>query len=190
MDRPELTEIRDSQVFRDYYYLLSELKNYCKYNSLPTSGGKQEISDRIAHFIDTREILRPSTKRTQTKRTEKITLDSLIEPDIKCSDLHREFFKGVIGKQFTFKVAFQNWLKQNAGKTYEEAIEAYHAILKDAKDSPTVISKQFEYNTYIRAIHADNPGMNHKDAIACWNHKKSQPGHNKYERTDLAALRK
>ena len=190
MDRPDLHKIKDSQVFRNYYYLLSELKDYCKVTGLPASGGKQEISDRIAHYIDTGEVLPPSAKRAQTNRTDKITLDSVIEPNIKCSDLHRAFFMDAIGKQFTFKVAFQNWLKQNAGKTYRDAIEAYHAIMEDAKTNPTVISKQFEYNTYIRAIHADNPGMKPNDAIACWNYKKSQPGHNKYERADLAAIQK
>lgn len=188
MDRPELNEIRSSQVFYSYYYLLSELKDYCKTNHLPVSGGKQEISSRIAHFIDTGGILPPLPRPGQTTRTEEITLDSIIEPDIKCSDLHRRFFTAAVGKQFTFHVTFQNWLKQNSGKTYREAVEAYYIILADAKNKPTVIAKQFEYNTYIRAFHADNPGMKLKDAITCWKYKKSRPGHNKYESTDLAAL--
>ncbi len=188
MNRPELKEINDSQVFCSYYYLLSELKDYCKANGLSSSGGKQEISRRIAHFIDTGEILPPAVRHAQTKRTEEITSDSIIEPDIKCSELHRKFFTENIGKQFTFNVAFQKWLKQNSGKTYSEAIAAYHTILEDARTKPTVISKQFEYNTYIRAFHADNPGMKLTDAITCWKYKKSQPGHNRYEYTDLAAL--
>lgn len=186
--RPELNAIHSGEVLRNYYYLLAELKDYCKDNGLPTSGGKQEITDRIAHFMDTGEVLRPTPKRGQTTRTEAITPGSIIEPNIKCSDLHRAFFKDAIDKKFTFNVAFQNWLKQNAGKTYSEAVEAYHAILEDAKNNPTVISKQFEYNTYMRDFHADNPGMTFKDAIACWKYKKGLPGHNRYEKEDLGAL--
>jgi len=34
------------------------------------------------------------------------------------------FFKGKIGKTFSFNVQFQKWLKANAGKTYGAAIEA------------------------------------------------------------------
>jgi hypothetical protein len=188
MNRPELNEIRDSRVFGSYYYLLSELRDYCKANHLPLSGGKQEISKRIAHYMDTGEVLAPVPKPAQTRRTEEITPESIIEPDIRCSVLHRRFFTETIGRQFTFQVAFQNWLKENSGKTYGEAVDAYYAILEEAKNKPTVISGQFEYNTYIRAFHADNPGGNLKDAITCWKYKKSRPGHNRYERTDLTAL--
>lgn len=188
--RPELNEIYSSEVLRNYYYLLAELKDYCKENGLPTSGGKQEITDRIAHFMDTGEVLRPTPKCGQATRKEPITPDSLIEPNIKCSDLHRAFFKDAIGKKFTFNVAFQNWLKQNVGKTYREATRAYQTILEDAKNNPTVISKQFEYNTYMRDFHAANPGMRFKDAIACWKYKKGLPGHNKYEKDDLTALKR
>lgn len=189
MSRPEINEIKNSKTFREYYYLLSELKDFCKDNGLPGSGGKQEITDRIAYFIDTGEVLRPKAKLTQKTRTDTLTPESIIEPNIKCSDLHRAFFKDAIGNKFTFNVAFQNWLKQNAGKTYADAINAYHDILKGAKDNPTVISKQFEYNSYIRAFHTDNPGMKLKDAITCWKYKKSLPGHNEYEKEDLSALK-
>lgn len=44
---------------------------------------------------------------------------------------------------------FQNWLKSNAGKTYEDAINAYYQILADKKKGKIRIDKQFEYNTYI-----------------------------------------
>lgn len=187
--RPEISEISNSEVFRSYYYLLAELKDYCKKNSLPTSGGKQEITDRIAHFMDTGEIIKPVAKKGQTTRTEPIALDSTIESNIKCSEIHRSFFKDIVGKEFTFNVAFQNWLKENAGKTYRDAVDAYFSIREDMKKEPTVISKQFEYNTYIRAFHADNPGMKLQDAIDCWKYKKALPGHNKYEKEDLIALK-
>ena len=111
-----------------------------------------------------------------------------IEANIVCSEKHRTFFREKIGKSFSFNVAFQKWLKSNAGKTYADAITAYYQILAEKKNSKTVIDKQFEYNTYIRDFFADNQGKSLDDAIKCWKYKKSLEGHNRYERSDLIAL--
>jgi len=111
-----------------------------------------------------------------------------IEDNFVCSEHHRAFFKDRIGKKFTFNVAFQKWLKSNAGKAYGEAIEAYSKILSDKKKGETTIDKQFEYNTYIRDFFADNVGKSLDDAIKCWKYKKAIQGHNKYEKNDLIAL--
>ena len=90
----------------------------------------------------------------------------------------------------TFNVAFQKWLKNNAGKSYREAITAYYQILKEKKKGKTTIDRQFEYNTYIRDFFADNKGKSLEDAIKCWKYKMKLQGHNRYDRADLVALTK
>ena len=93
-----------------------------------------------------------------------------------------------IGKSFSFNVLFQKWLKTNAGKTYKDAINAYYEILNTKKKTNTPIDKQFEYNTYIRDFFKENHNKTWADAIICWKYKKSLPGHNRYEPSDLKAL--
>ena len=61
-----------------------------------------------------------------------ITEDTIIEPDIVCSEKHRAFFIEKINISFSFKVMFPKWLKSNAGKTYEDTINAYYQILEEA----------------------------------------------------------
>lgn len=56
------------------------------------------------------------------------------------------------------------------------------------KKGTTTIDRQFEYNTYIRDFFADNQDKSLEDAIKCWKYKKLLQGHNRYERSDLAAL--
>lgn len=119
-----------------------------------------------------------------------ITEATEIEADIVCSEKHRAFFKERIGKSFSFNVAFQKWLKSNAGKTYRDAIKAYYEILEEKKKGKTTIDKQFEYNTYIRVFFSNNKGKTLEEAIVCWKYKKSLQGHNRYEKSDLAALKK
>ncbi|MDE7177778.1 MAG: SAP domain-containing protein [Lachnospiraceae bacterium] len=187
-DRPVLDRNLDSKTFRDYYYLKEELVNFCRENGIPVSGGKIEISDRIAYFLDTGKILSASTARKKTTAITTISPDTKIEANFVCSERHRAFFKEHIGCGFSFNVAFQKWLKNNTGKTYKEAIAAYHQILEDKKKEKTKIDKQFEYNTYIRDFFADNKGRSLEEAIKCWKYKKRLQGHNRYERTDLVAI--
>lgn len=190
IDRPILDKNLDSKTFREFYYLKEELVDFCRKYGLPTSGGKLEITERIAHFLDTGEIF--SAKRVQKKAQTitDITEETPIESDFVCSEKHRKFFKEHIGNSFSFNVAFQKWLKSNSGKTYADAIDAYYQILEDKKKGKTKIDKQFEYNTYIRDFFADNQGISLDEAIKCWKYKKQLQGHNRYEKTDLVALEK
>lgn len=187
-ERPELTRQLDGQTFRSYYYLKEELVRFLRDNHLPTSGGKLELTERIAAYLDGGEVLPASARRPAALRVGQLSEGMPIEANFVCSEKHRAFFRERIGKSFSFNVAFQKWLKTNTGKTYGDAIEAYHRILAEKKQSKTTIDKQFEYNTYIRAFFEDNPGRSLTEAIACWNHKKSLQGHHRYERSDLAAL--
>jgi len=187
-DRPELTTELKRKEFLEYYFLKEELVCFCRENGLPASGGKAELTERIAYFLDTGKVLAAKTVRTQKHKISTITRDSTIESDFVCSELHRAFFKREIGESFSFNVAFQKWLKSNAGKTYADAIAAYNEIKNTKKPGKKDIDKQFEYNTYVRDFFDDNKGASLADAIKCWKYKKSIKGHNKYERTDLKAL--
>ena len=187
-ERPELNIELDAATFRSFYYLKQELADFCRENRLPTSGSKAELTDRIAFFLDTGSVLKPTAKRKTAINIGTLTEDTVIEPNIVCSEKHRMFFCEKIGKSFSFNVPFQKWLKTNAGKTYGDAIRAYDRILEEKKQTKTEIGGQFEYNTYIRDFFADNPGKSLHDAILCWNYKKGLPGHHWYEQSDLCAL--
>ena len=187
-ERPELNKKLDTATFRSFYYLKQELADFCKENGLPTSGSKIELTDRIAYFLDTGNVLKSSAERKTAAIIGTLTEGTVIEPNIVCSEKHRAFFSEKIGKSFSFNVPFQKWLKANAGKTYGDAIRAYYRILEEKKQTKTKIGGQFEYNTYIRDFFADNPGKSLHDAIVCWNYKKGLPGHHRYEQSDLCAL--
>ena len=188
MKRPELTKNLDSHTFQKYYYLKEELIAFCRSQNLSTNGSKLEITDRIILYLDTGIHQTPVTKKKTIKIHEDITLDTIIEKNFVCSQKHRAFFQQHIGPSFSFHVAFQNWLKTNAGKTYRDAIDAYHQLLAVKKQQKTSIDPQFEYNTYIREFFANNKDKTLEDAILCWKYKKTLPGHHHYEDEDLHIL--
>lgn len=187
-DRPDLSRNMDSKTFRDFYYLKQELEDFCRKNGLPVSGGKIELTDRIAYFLETGGIRAASTVKKKAANVSDIHEGTRIESDFVCTERHRAFFKSQIGKSFSFNVVFQKWLKNNAGRTYKEAVAAYYQILEDKKKRKSKIEKQFEYNTYIRDFFTYNPGKSLEDAIRCWKYKKSLQGHNRYEPSDFIAV--
>ncbi|EOH72424.1 MULTISPECIES: DUF6434 domain-containing protein [Enterococcus] len=184
-NRPKLQAGLAPEVFSEYYYLKVELQDFCQEQGLAKPGSKADLNQRITHYLRTGERLASKSSEKKVFREEYLTLDSLIEQGIVFSEKHRAFFKSELGDTFVFKVAFQNWLKENAGKTYREAIAIYPEI---AARKPKKIDSQFEYNTYIRDFFADNRGRSLQEAIACWKHKKALPGSNKYHVQDLSAL--
>ncbi|MBR4495420.1 MAG: SAP domain-containing protein [Clostridiales bacterium] len=184
-ERPKLDKNLSGAAFRAWYWLKDELVEFLRENGLPVTGGKTELTDRIADFLDTGNVNAPKrTRRTSKKSAGDITPDTVIEENFVCSEKHRAFFKTQLGESFTFNVKFQKWLKSNAGKTYRDAVEAYKEIKKD-KGGRKTIDSQFEYNTYIRDFFEHNPGHPLEEAIRCWKYKKSQPGSHKYEDSDL-----
>lgn len=187
-ERPSLDIKLDSKTFKEYYYLKEELIDFCRKNNLQTTGGKLELTERIAKFLDTGERTYETHNARKTAIIDEITLDTIIEENFVCSEKHRAFYKEQIGNSFSFNVVFQKWLKSNAGKTYQDSIIAYHQILEDKKKNKTTIDKQFEYNTYIRDFFNDNKDKSLEQAIKCWKYKKSLKGHNQYEKDDFKIL--
>ena len=111
--RPTLNKHLTSQLFREYYFLKEELVTFCKNEGLSASGGKIELTDRIAYFLDTGEKKKPeSKKKTRAIEIGTITEESIIEDNFVCSEKHRAFFKKKIGDSFSFIVVFQKWFKR------------------------------------------------------------------------------
>ena len=186
--RPELGRNLSAETFKEFYYLKSELVEFCKENKLQTGGGKIELTERVFNFLKTGEKVTRGSIRKKNKKLDELTLNSLIEKDMGYGENIRAFYELHLGKNFKFCVPFQRWLKGNVGKTFQDSIEAYKEIIKNKDKTEKVIDRQFEYNTYIRDFFKDNKNKTLKQAICCWKYKKSIKGSNKYERSDLCVL--
>ncbi len=184
----DLTKDLKPEEFKDYYFLKEDLKDFCRKEGLNVSGSKQELEERIIHYLSTgEELVKPKIPQSKNESVSEITLDSRLGENFRCSEDKRKFFENEIGPGFKFKVKFQKWLKSNPDKTYRDAIDAYHEI-QNSKEK-TKIDKQFQYNQYIRDFFESNEDKSLDDAIKCWKYKKSLKGHNRYEESDLEILK-
>ena len=78
----------------------------------------------------------PAKKNSRVKKTRQVptSLDDVIVPNVVCSQDLRPFFEQYLGSGFHFKVEFQSWLRENAGKTYRDAVEAYKALERPSRN--------------------------------------------------------
>lgn len=187
-ERPNLDINLSSQKFRQYYYLKEECVEFCRKYGLQTTGSKLELIERIAEFLDTGKRSCTQHKKKKISTFRMITLDTVIDENMVCSETLRAFYKEQIGDTFTFIVPFQKWLKENPGKTVQDSILAYYQLLDEKKKNKVSIDQQFEYNTYIRDFFHNNKDKTFQQAIQCWKYKKSLKGNHQYEKDDLKAL--
>lgn len=183
--RPDLTNNISVQSFKDFYWLKEELQSFCKDNGISISGSKIEISNRIELFLQTGEIKKPlKNPRSNTNPQGKLSLDTVITENHRCSQDVRAFFKIVISPKFHFSTYIQNYIKNNIGKTYRDVVDAWIEEEERKKDPSykKKIAPQFEYNQFTRDFFADpkNHGKSREQAIAAWNNIKKLPGSNKY----------
>ena len=188
--RPKLNSKIDVKDFLNFYWLKQELFSFCKIHNIPTSGSKDDLTQRIYGYLKTGKIIISSKKIVKLQKVDgPLSLDLKIPEGYKNDKKHRDFFKYEIGDHFKFNIPFMNWMKENSGKTYKEAILEWNIIIEGKKQGKkTEIPSQFQYNQYTRDFFKANPKAKRSDAIKCWKYKKSLPGHNRYEISDLNVL--
>jgi len=167
--RPELDLGIDAQDFLVFYWLKSELVEFCRANGLSTVGSKGVLTERIAHFLRTGELLLPTTRPKLKSDGQVPTLETIITADYRSNQINRAFFEEVIGKRFHFSTAFQQFFKDHVGKTFGDAVAYWYKLEEQAKSGAKKdIAPQFEYNRFMRDYNEANRDAPHKDAVAAW----------------------
>ena len=87
-ERPDLNTNLDSRTFREYYYLKEELVDFCRKHNLQSTGGKLELTDRIAEFLDTGKRNYATHTKRKSPSVGEITLDTVMESNFVCSEKH------------------------------------------------------------------------------------------------------
>ena len=189
--KPNLTKDIKMEDFKNYYWLKGELESFCKKHGINSYGPKIELAERIEFFLLTGQIKEPQKKPKRNSNVKEqqtnLSLDTTITENHRCSQNVRAFFKTVIPK-FHFSTYIQNYFKENVGKTYQDAVNAWNEeeLRKKSPSYEKNIGPQFEYNQFVHDFFKDpkNKGKVRKDAIKEWNEIKVLPGQNKYKPKD------
>lgn len=170
--RPTLDLTLPAEEFRRWYWLKEELVAFCRQQHLPAAGAKDDIAERIAQFLATGAL--PPSAATSYQRASRtpttLTAETLIWPGFRCGQQARAFFVATIGPRFHFDQQMRDFVRDNPGRTLQDAIDAWHAAQTNPQQ--TTIAPQFEYNRHIREFFAQHPGATRAEAIAAWRTKR------------------
>ncbi|MDB4989862.1 MAG: cytoplasmic protein [Myxococcaceae bacterium] len=194
--RGALTRHTSVHDFREFYWLKSELQDFCREHGLSCAGGKCEIADRIEAFLagavrtvraerdEPRRIDSEEARRFNALTAPQFTMKTRIPRGFRCTQELRKFFARNVDPEFRFTVTLQNYIKEHPGISFEE-LAAYwrreSAARKDGSFRPSV-APQFEYNQFTRDFYADpaNRGKPRQDCLAAWRRVRDTRGDNKY----------
>ncbi len=171
--RPHLNPSLSSAEFSAWYWLKKELSDFCRTVGLPASGSKQEIAQRIALWLDGKNL--PSIQRCQRDVIPEVfELTTVVGTGWRLTRELRAFFENVCGKHFRFNGALREFFatQANAGKTLSDAVKVYQNSLLQ-KNATTIIAPQFEYNSHCREFFANHPGATRAEAMIAWRKKRS-----------------
>jgi hypothetical protein len=198
MERPHFNDIKTSEEFKRWYWLKDELIAICKAAKLPYDGGKFMLRDRIVYALDNAGAVAPAEKKVKSQShfnwaSANLTLETVITDNVSFGPNFRRFLTQHIGNQFVCHSDFMDWVKQNTGKTLQNAAIKWQE-LEDRKNDPYFKRDIAEHNMlaqYVRDFLADNEDKTFKDALKTWAIKKLLPMENgfvKYHKSDLGLI--
>ena len=176
MTRPTKIVGLSGADFAAYYWLKEDLLAFCRTNGIPTSGSKQQLTERIKLFLDTGEIAKPKRTSRSAKSAMPNTFnrETIIGENWRCNQDLRAFFEAEIGKSFHFNQFMRDFIKRDGiGQPLQAAIDGW-LLSKSEPKGNSDIAPQFEYNRHFRDYFANNPNATRAEAIAAWNKKKAQ----------------
>ncbi|MEM6464452.1 MAG: DUF6434 domain-containing protein [Pseudomonadota bacterium] len=183
--------------FERWYWPVASLQQFCEALGLPASGLKDELRKRVARRLEGEEAETTPRRRLAKSRfnwsSSSLTPETPITDNISFGPNVRGFFKRTIGSGFVCHGDFMAWVKANAGRTLNDAVEAWW-MLEARKDDPAFrreIAACNNYLQYLRDFRDANPALDIDQAKTCWDAKKIRPardGRVEYEVEDLRFL--
>jgi len=181
--RPAFESITNSQTFKQWYWLKTELVAICKQSGLPYAGAKATLMERIAYALDHQGAVQPNPKAAPKPASRfnwaKATLSpqTPITDNISFGPNFRRFMTQQIGPGFTCTSEFMAWVKAHPGHTLQAAIDHWHTLAARHQDPAfkRPIAPMNMYNQYMRDFLAHYPDKGPADARHFWLLKKLQP---------------
>lgn len=172
--RPPLSSELTGAELRRWYWLKTELISLARELGVRTTGGKQQLTTRLAAALDGAPPPdeRASRPGTAGALPEPLTLDTVLPPGQRCTQQLRRFLEDRIGPRFRFDAHMRAFVAEGSGRSLAQAVEHWHAT----RSAPTrPIEPQFEFNRFRRAWHAAHPDGDRESALAAWKAHRAAP---------------
>jgi hypothetical protein len=163
--RPRLSAKLSPSEFAAWYWLKSELAEYCRRQGLPSSGRKEILHQRIAALLSGAECEPAKPRQSgRSKMPSSFTLSTRIGPGWRCSRELGNFFRVYCGRGFHFNAAVRDYVHNRIGARLAEAVRCY----QQTAGSKPQIEPQFECNRHVREFYRANPAATKQQMLNAW----------------------
>jgi len=162
--------------FRQACWLKRELLEFCRGEGLPTAGGKLDLTERVASYLETG---RPANfaitvlPQRHGKMVDPLTPNTLIPEGCPCSQELRAFFEQELGAGFRFNRVIREYLWNNPGHTLGDAAQMWWNDRAQGQVRRE-IEPQFEYNRFVQAFHDQHPRASRAEAVEAWREERAR----------------
>ena len=172
-DRPTLDAGLEPWLFREHYWLKSELTAFCRTHGLRTAGAKSQVAGRVeAWLLGVQQPAGPPPRRIGAMPVT-FSRSTLIGDGWRCSQDLRAFLSAELGRPFHFDRAAREQIRHGAGHTLGQVLD--QASARPVRPGPSEIEPQFEYNRFVRAYRLARPGGSHQDLVTAWRTYRGTP---------------
>jgi hypothetical protein len=166
--RPALSPALSPEEFRAWYWLKSELVEFCRSQKLQTGSSKRELEGRILGRLSGKAVVENKALRSKpTTMPAYFTMETVIGRGWRCNPPLGAFFREALGNGFHFNAETRDFIHNGEGKTLAEAAICYQNSVAPGRKK-SVIPQQLEYNRHFREYFAQNPGATLEEATAAW----------------------
>lgn len=172
--RPSLDERLTGDELLRWYWLKEELVAFARTLHVPTSGGKQELTQRLVARLDGKPYDSPPPRQSPSRQLSgPIDRNTIVPKGQRCSQLLRQWFESEVGANFRFDSAMRSYFSaQDGTSTLGDALEHWNAT---RERGTTEIGEQFELNRFTRAWYARNPGGTRQALLEAWQQYRAAP---------------
>lgn len=172
--RPSLEASLTGTELLRWYWLKSELTLIARRLGVSAGGSKKELTARVVAALDSTALPDRQPRRLPSggQLTGPLSVDTVLPPGQRSSQVLRGFFLEHIGPGFRFDSVMRSFIGAGTGATLGAAVQHWHRTRARMAHE---IAPQFEFNRFLRAWHSEHSGASHGDALEAWRLHRALP---------------
>ncbi len=151
--KPQLSCQLSADIFRQHYYDKKELIHFCRSMGIPTSGLKNELTQRIDVFLSTGQVM-PVTRKRQSSKPDSesgLALDKKVfhyRSDLVTRRFLQKHVPNFTGFSALLQKKIRLCLDNNEQLTYLDVIEMYKNLIQSKSKTSRVAHDSCQYNQF------------------------------------------
>ncbi len=179
--RPDPEDVSTWRDVAQWYWTRAELNAVARRVGVPSSGNKQNITQRLLVHLGQPGSASPAAsieapgdrRKSNTQMPGPYAEDQVVPAGQRMTRELREWFLDKCGPGFRFDGHMRDFFAAPEGRTLGDAVKLWFST----RGVPRPSEPQFEYNRFVREYRKSHPAVGHAEVVAAWRaHRETRRG--------------